>query len=186
VIAAPPRRASGPPPRAQLDFILPDLRHLDEHPADLVALGTFSDEHPFEGLAGAVDWRLCSALSHWRRGGLSTGAAGERVLYPSQHRLTTPRLMLVGLGPRPVFSPERALEIARATAAAAVTLGAARIITTLFGLDHLATPLERTAAPLVHALLETPGLSRVTLAVPAPIAHVTREALTFHARTRGY
>jgi hypothetical protein len=173
-----------PPPRAPIGFIAPDLRHLDDHPADVVVLSAFADERPFEGLAAVIDWRLCAALSHWRQGGFSTGALGERILFPCAHRLTTPRLMVFGLGARAAFVPEHAISIAGAAAEAVVALGCHHMITTLFGLEHLATPLERTAARLVTRIVETPGLARLTLAVPGPIEQLVREALAFHWRQR--
>lgn len=173
-----------PPQRAQVSYIVPDLCHLDEHPADLIVMSAFADEQPFEGLAAVVDWRLGAAMSHWRQRGFSTGRVGERILFPCAHRLTTPRLMLLGLGQRAAFVPERAIDIAGEAAQAAVALGAGHVITTLFGLEHLATPLERTAARVVGRLVETPGITRITLAIPGTIEQLVREALAFHWRQR--
>jgi len=172
--------ASPPARRARLTFVRPDLRSLDDHPADLLIVSAFADERPFEGLAAAIDWRLASGLSRWRQRGLSSGAQGERILYPSYQRLTTPRLILLGLGPRAAFVPERAVDHAAEMAAAAVRLEARSILTTLFGLEQLATPLERTAARVVGALVGTPGLSEVTLAVSTQVEELTRGAIALY------
>jgi len=175
-----PSPAPAPPstPPATVSFIRATLRQLDDHPSDLIILSAFVDERPFEGLAALVDFRLCGALSRWRVDGWSTGQAGERILFPSQHRLSAPRLILFGLGRRASFVPETAVALGTEAARVAYDLGAARLTTTLFGLENLTTPLERTAARLVTALSSGPGITNVALALSAAAEAATREALT--------
>jgi hypothetical protein len=168
--------------KAVLSFIRPTLRALDDHPVDLIILPVFSDEQPFEGLADVVDWRLTGALSRWRREGFSRGDVGERVLFPCRHRLEADALIVFGLGARAAWVPENAVALAQEAAQVATGLGATRITTTLFGLERLAVPLERTAARLVLALTSAAGLSMVRLAVRDEAERATRDALAHAER----
>jgi hypothetical protein len=160
----------------------PDLRVLDDHPADLLVLTAFQDERPLEGLAGLVDWRLCGALSSWRVGGFSTGAFGEQVLMPTGRRLSHPKLLLMGLGPRAEHRADRAIALAVRALTAAEGLGVTALTTGLFGLDQLANPLERTAPKLVTTLREATWLGRVQLVATDEDERKMRDGIAFAAR----
>ncbi len=151
--------------RARIDVELADLRRLDDCPGDLLVLTVFSDERPLPGLAGLADWRLCGALSRWFLNGFFSGGPGERVLYPTRGRLSHPKLMLLGLGPRAQHRTDRACLIAREGMAAGMALGATRVTCGLFGMERLPTPLERSLPELLAVLtLESPlELLRLTV-----------------------
>lgn len=168
--------------RAELKWIAAELRVLDDSPADLLVLHAFSDERPLTGLAGLVDWRLAGALSSWRLGGFSSGAFGERVLYPTVRRLSHPRLLFVGLGKRAEYRSDRALGIAEDVIAAARGLGVRSLTTGLFHLEALASPLERVGPKLVHMLRSAPGLERVTIAAEEEPTKLVKDGIQFFGR----
>lgn len=177
--AAPPRPSI---PLSEIRWVPNDLRALDDAPAELLVLTAFSDERPLEGLAGLIDWRLCGALSAWRMGGFSTGALGERILYPSAHRLAQERLLFVGLGRREEFRSDRAHAIAEAVLEAAIGLGTVHLMTGLFRLEGLPSPLERTGPKLVHLLRSAPGLTRLTLVADEASAKMVKDGIQFFGR----
>lgn len=164
-----------------LQMVPPELRVLDDSPADLLVLATFSDERPLEGLTGLVDWRLCGAISSWKQSGLASGAYGEQLLYPTS-RLSHPRVLLLGLGPRAEHRSDRAFGLARQALEAADLLGVASLTTGLFGLEHLASPLERTGAKLVEILKghRHGALERVTLVVTESEQKLVKDGVGFY------
>jgi len=168
--------------RAELKWVAPELRVLDDSPADLLVLHAFSDERPLSGLAGLVDWRLAGALSSWRIGGFSTGAFGERVLYPTGRRLSHPRLLFVGLGRRAEYRSDRALGVAADVIEAARGLGIRTLTTGLFHLEALASPLERVGPKLVHMLRSGSGLERVTIAADEEATRLVKDGIQFFGR----
>lgn len=168
--------------RAELRWIRPELRLLDDAPADLLVLHAFSDERPLTGLAGLIDWRLAGALSSWRMGGFSSGELGERVLYPTARRLSHPRLLLVGLGRRAEYRSDRALALAAEVIESAHGLGVRTLTTGLFHLEALATPLERVGPKLVHMLRSAPGLECVTIACDAESERLVKDGIHFFGR----
>ena len=162
---------------AALDFIVPELRALDDTPGDLLILAAFADERPLQGLTGLVDWRLAGALSRWRLGGLSTGDLGERVLTPCERRLSHPMLVLIGLGRRDEYRPDRAFVAARSAREAAEGLGARRITSGLFGLEQLASPLERTSLKLCELLGDGDGIDRLTIVADDKAEALVRDGM---------
>lgn len=179
---APGAEAQGPFTRAELKWIAPELRVLDDSPAELLVLHAFSDERPLTGLTGLVDWRLAGALSSWRIGGFSTGALGERVLYPTPRRLSHPRLLFVGLGKRAEYRSDRALAVADEVVRAARGLGVTTMTTGLFHLEALASPLERVGPRLVHLMRNAPGLERVTIAADEEAVRLVKDGIQFFGR----
>lgn len=168
--------------RAELRWIRPELRVLDDAPAELLVLHAFADERPLTGLTGLVDWRLAGALSSWRMGGFSTGELGERVLYPTARRLSHPRLLLVGLGRRAEYRSDRAIALAAEVLECARGLGVRSLTTGLFHLETLATPLERIGPKLVHLLRSAPGLECVTIAADAEAEKLVKDGIHFFGR----
>jgi hypothetical protein len=67
---------------------------------DSLCLFVPEDERPLQGAAGFADWRLCGALSRVLMAGFFTGAPEDCLLLPSGGRLVTPRVFVVGVGPR--------------------------------------------------------------------------------------
>lgn len=163
----------------QLQMVPPELRVLDDTPTDLLVLATFSDERPLEGLTGIVDWRLCGAVSSWKQSGFASGAYGEQILYPTV-RLAQARVLLMGLGPRAEHRSDRAFAIAKQALATAAALGALSVTVGLFGLEALASPLERTGAKLVEILKGQKAIQRVALVVSEQEQKLVKDGIGFY------
>jgi len=161
-------------------MVAPELRALDDTPADLLVLVTFADERPLEGLTGLVDWRLCGAISSWKLDGLVAGAYGEQLLYPTNGRLSHPRLLLLGLGRRAEHRSDRAFAVARQVLATAAGLAVTSLTIGLLGLDQLASPLERTGSTLVSILREASALQRVSLVADPKQQRLVKEGIAFY------
>ena len=99
-----------------VDRIVADMGALDACPNDALILGVLEDQRPLIGLAGLVDWRLCGALSRWLVSGFVAGTWGERVLYPSNPRLSQRITLILGLGTRPQLRGDRVYEAAKEAA----------------------------------------------------------------------
>lgn len=167
---------------SQIQWLGNDLRELDDAPSQLLVLTAFSDERPLDGLTGLIDWRLCGALSSWRLGGFSTGELGERILYPSAHRLSQEAVLFLGLGRREQYRSDRALAVAESALEVARGLGRTELTTGLFGLDGLATPLERTGPKLVHLLRQSGVLTRLTLVADERVRKMVKDGIQFFGR----
>jgi hypothetical protein len=88
-----------------LRFVAPDLRALDEHPAEVIACCIWSDERPMRGLAGLLDWRLAGRISRLAKERFVKGDAGELLCMQGKPRLPFDKVLLVGAGPRGAFDP---------------------------------------------------------------------------------
>ncbi len=168
---------------AQIDFILPTLRALDDTVGDLLIVSAFADERPLTGLTGLVDWRLAGALSRLRMNGFSSGSLGERILYPGGRRLSHPKVMLMGLGHRTDHRADRAFAVARSAIEAAVSLGAERITTAFFGLPVLPSPLERTSLKLTEILCRPETIQRVALVADHDTRRLVKEGVAIFGRS---
>jgi hypothetical protein len=65
---------------------------------DSVCLFIAEDERPLKGTAGFIDWRLCGGLSRVLLAQFFTGAAQDKLLFPTDQRLPMKRIFAVGLG----------------------------------------------------------------------------------------
>lgn len=74
------------------------LLGLDELSADTLVLCVTEEQRPLRGAAGFADWRLCGRLSRLLETGALSGAPTEKLLLPSQGRLPTPRVVVLGWG----------------------------------------------------------------------------------------
>jgi hypothetical protein len=90
--------------------------------ADLLVATLWAGERPPRGLAGRVDWHLCGFLSRLILEGRLSGEAGETTLIPVQGRLSSPRLLLLGCGPRGPFDADAGAAHAASAAAVAGNL----------------------------------------------------------------
>ena len=95
-----------PPTLEALDDLGPD-------PQGCLVLTTFADDRPLRGLTGLVDWRLNGQLSRLMRRDFVDGHWLESTLAPIVGRLPFERLLLVGLGRRADFGPQRFEEACR-------------------------------------------------------------------------
>lgn len=91
---------------------------------DTLCLFVGEDERPLRGLAGLVDWRLCGGLSRLLLNGFFQGAAEDCVLMPSENRLPTFRIFVLGLGRTQPASMDR---VRAALTRAAQTLNKAKV-----------------------------------------------------------
>ena len=74
--------------------------------ADLLVAPLWAGERPPRGLAGRADWHLCGFISRLLLEGRLRGGVGETTLIAAQGRLATPRLLLLGCGPRAPFDAD--------------------------------------------------------------------------------
>ncbi len=65
---------------------------------DTLVFGFFSDERPPRGYCGLADWSLNGLVSKLIVEGRVTGAFMEKILICSDHRIPSPKILLVGLG----------------------------------------------------------------------------------------
>jgi Cytosol aminopeptidase family, N-terminal domain len=87
----------------ELRFIAPDLRALDEHPAEVIACCVWSDERPLRGLAGLLDWRLAGRISRLAKERFVKGDAREVLCMQGKPRLPFDKVLLIGAGTRAAF-----------------------------------------------------------------------------------
>lgn len=84
---------------------------------DAVCCLLTTEERPFGGALGLLDWRLCGALSRVVKSGFFGCAPGEKLLVPADGRVPAERIFVVGLGRLGTVTPV-GLEHALAQAAA--------------------------------------------------------------------
>ncbi len=87
-------------------FVLPDLREIDDAPAEVVGCSIFSDERPMGGLAGLLDWRLAGRLSALAKSGFLRGDVGEVLLVPGRPHVPFEKIIVLGVGPRAALDAE--------------------------------------------------------------------------------
>jgi hypothetical protein len=87
-------------PRHGGRLLEPTLAALDALDVDSIVVGLCKDVRPTAGLLGLLDWRLCGRVSRLLEAGTITGHDGEKVLFPTQGRVSAPRLFLYGWGAR--------------------------------------------------------------------------------------
>jgi hypothetical protein len=86
-----------------LRFVAPNLRALDEHPAEVIACALWSDERPLRGLAGLLDWRLAGRVSRLAKEKFLSGEAGEVLCMQGKPRIPFDKVILIGAGSRGSF-----------------------------------------------------------------------------------
>jgi len=102
---------------------------LERARADVVVVPLFQDERPLQGGAGRVDWRLCGQLSALVATGRLSGAVGEAALLVAFGGIASPRLLVLGAGPRSAFDAAAFDSLVRTAAvrAAALNVGSAAL-----------------------------------------------------------
>jgi hypothetical protein len=71
---------------------------LDNLDSECLVLGCFADERPPRGYCGFLDWRLNGMISKQILEGRISGARLEKVLISPPRRISSERIMLIGLG----------------------------------------------------------------------------------------
>ncbi len=56
------------------------------------------DERPLSGATGYLDWRLCGGLSKILGSGFFVGAPGDKLLLPTDARVSAQKVFAIGLG----------------------------------------------------------------------------------------
>ncbi len=80
-----------------MEVILSTLQ-ADAYECEILVVGFFEDERPLRGSTGWVDWRLNGVLSRYLLEKKLLGIWKEMILIPSQARILSPLILLVGLG----------------------------------------------------------------------------------------
>jgi hypothetical protein len=93
-----------------MDVILSSER-IDVQECDIIVTGFFQDERPLKGSGGWVDWRLNGMLSRFLIEKRLTGDWKEATLIPSQGRVMSPIILLLGLGQVKEYSYLRLREL---------------------------------------------------------------------------
>ncbi len=104
-----------------------DRTPLERARSDLVVIPLFADERPLQGGAGRIDWRLCGQLSRLVTSGRISGAAGEAALLVAFAGLLSPRLLVLGAGPRQAFDAAAFTQLVAAAARRAAGLQVERV-----------------------------------------------------------
>ncbi|MGH0034351.1 MAG: M17 family peptidase N-terminal domain-containing protein [Myxococcota bacterium] len=125
---------------------------LERIPADLAVVAVTTDERPFRGGAGRVDWRLCSLLSELALEGHVTGTLGEAVLLPGIGRLSVGRILIIGAGARDELGAARVRELVETAVGRSLELGAARVALPALGWSQDDWP--RLAEPVLAGLAD--------------------------------
>lgn len=82
-------------------------QEIDRIPTNTMVLTFFQDERPLKGATGLTDWRMCGRLSRLIMEKWIDGHFGEPLLMPSNHRLQSELVLMVGLGPRAEYDLSR-------------------------------------------------------------------------------
>ena len=93
-----------------MDVILSSER-IDVQECDIIVTGFFKDERPLKGSGGWVDWRLNGMLSRFLIEKRLTGDWKEATLIPSQGRVMSRIILLIGLGQVKEYSYLRLREL---------------------------------------------------------------------------
>jgi len=93
-----------------MDVILSSER-IDVQECDILVTGFFQDERPLKGSGGWVDWRLNGMLSRFLIEKRLTGDWQEATLIPSQGRVMSRIILLLGLGQVKEYSYLRLREL---------------------------------------------------------------------------
>jgi hypothetical protein len=121
-------------------YVEVERRSFDRAQGDVLIAGIFADERPIRGAAGAVDWRLCGPVSRRLVSGKLEGKIGEAVLLSTYARLLVPRVLLLGLGDRALFTPHDIHVVTREAVGRALELGARRLVLEPLGVDDADFP----------------------------------------------
>ncbi len=94
--------------------------------SDAIVVGIFEDVRPLKGFAGQLDWLLCGSLSDMLLTNRVRGSLGDVALFTSRGKVPSPKIFMMGLGPRSEFSQSMLRAAARTAASSLVGAGATR------------------------------------------------------------
>ncbi len=104
-----------------LRVIYQDIRKVA---SDAIVVGIFEDMRPLKGFAGQLDWLLCGSLSDILLTNRMRGSLGDVALFTSRGKVPSPKIFMMGLGPRSEFSRLTLRAAARTAASSVVGAGA--------------------------------------------------------------
>ena len=141
----------------ELAFLPPLLRHLDEASSEVLACSVFEDDRPPGGTAGLVNWRLAGRLERLMESEFLTGRRGEILLLPGRPRLVADKILVLGLGPRPLFDEEAFDAAVSLLLDRLVGLGTRSAIVELPGRQAGCLPAEEAADRFLSAVTARDG-----------------------------
>jgi hypothetical protein len=142
-----------------------DIKKLE---TEAIAVGFFEDIRPLKGVAGALDWILCGALSRLVIHEKIRGTLGEAALLTTKGKIPASKVFMVGLGPRSQMTPATLREACRT--AAAVIAGAGVKYAALDCFPLRAGTSEEYLAAVRQGLEEGAGDHALDIALLAPDA----------------
>lgn len=77
---------------------------------DIIVLGFLKDVRPLIGIAADIDWVYSGSISRMIIERKISGARGEALLMATGDKMETPRLLLLGLGEKAIFSYDTVIE----------------------------------------------------------------------------
>ncbi len=137
-----------------LRFVTPDLRRIDESPAEVIGCGVYRDTRPLTGLAALLDWRMAGRLSKLAKQGFLLGEVGEVLVVPARPRLPFDKLLAFGLGPRESFGDATFRKILERVLDSLAGLHVKKAVLELPGRGDPGIEPERAAAILLDVLGE--------------------------------
>ncbi len=145
--------------------ILQDIKKLE---TGAIIVGFFEDVRPLKGLAGELDWLLCSSLSSLIIRSKLRGALGELALLTSRGKVPAAKIFMLGLGPRGSVTSATLQEAARSAVAAAVGAGLTHAAIEYFTTPELST--EVAVSALRRGLADGAGGRAIEISLLAPDA----------------
>lgn len=126
------KRASLPEP-LDVTYLLIDMdiivssQGIEIQECDVLVAGIFKDEKPLKGSSGWIDWRLNGMLSRFLIEKKLTGEWKETTLIPSQGRISSRMILLLGLGELKEYSYLRLRELSPYLLETLKKLGTSRV-----------------------------------------------------------
>ena len=173
--------------KAQLEVAV-STRSFERIEIDLAVACFFEDERPLRGAAGRIDWRLCGLVSEQIEAGRIAGRVGECLLVPGSGTLRTPRVMLLGLGPRRSFDAAQAFAAGREAVRRCLSLSLSELALAPPALRSrdLAAYAEAVLAGALEAVRKARAPLSMTLVVPREEAARVSRVLEAAAQTGGH
>ena len=141
-----------------MEIILSKER-VDLQECDLLVTGFFCDERPLRGSSGWVDWRFNGRFSRFLIEKNLSGDWNETILIPSEGRVMSRMVLLLGLGHTSEYSHLRLSEIARRLLEIAKRLEAFDICLSLPYGGNTGVSCSKMAEVLVEGLASALSLS---------------------------
>lgn len=152
------------------------LQDVKKFETDALVVECYEDIRPLKGLAGELDWLLCSALSSLLAGGKFRGALGEAALVTPRGKIPVQKLFLIGRGARSGASDSSVRDYGRVVAATLRGAGAGRA-----AIEFAALP-GMTDDQQLRALRS--GLEEGAGGHPADLVLLVRDAALYDRLTR--